>query len=47
MHRVMGGQEKEPKAAHGDKRGRGGKMPVVHSHSMKPHRKIAVKRGHK
>lgn len=36
------GFEKEPPQPHGPKEG--GRAPLVHSHSMKPHRKIATKR---
>jgi hypothetical protein len=48
MNKVFGGHEKEPKAAHGGGKMKGGKMPVVHSHSKAPRRKISVgKRGMK
>ena len=47
MHRVFGGQEKEPKGAHGKGKMRGGRGAVVHSHSAKPKRKIMPKRGMK
>lgn len=39
------GFEKEPPQPHGPKVG--GKHPIAHSHSARPHRKIAPKRGHK
>ena len=39
------GFEKEPPQPHGPKVG--GKAPVVHSHSMKPHRKVMPKHGRK
>jgi hypothetical protein len=39
------GFEKEPKQPHGPKVG--GRHPLVHSHGMKPHRKIRTKGGRK